>query len=229
MSASEQGLRVYSTKDPYFSADPKIVVFHLDISTMTFIDISGSAVDLLGFPLDRWNEPGFWPDRIHPDDREAALAFCAECTRDKVDHALEYRVIAADGQTVWIYETVDFTDDSLDENIIRGFIVDVSKRVQHEADVRAALVLRDQLLEVVTHKISEPLNTISSFAIMLERHLAQQSDHVGSDYAVGMRGGIEQLSDVTRRLVRAAQKNDLGFEETNRQLDALREGLLAAR
>ena len=51
-------------------------------------------------------EPTFWPDHMHPDDRDWVMDFCANATREGDDHQFEYRMIAADGSTVWFRDIV---------------------------------------------------------------------------------------------------------------------------
>ncbi|MGC5124389.1 PAS domain-containing protein, partial [Escherichia coli] len=65
------------------------------------------AERILGFPAERWvSEPGFWASRLHPEDRDYAIAFCQEQTARLVPHTFEYRMIAADGRVVWLRDLV---------------------------------------------------------------------------------------------------------------------------
>jgi len=47
-----------------------------------------------------------------PVDRAAAVAACREATLAGRDHFLEYRVVAADGRTVWIHDTARVVADA---------------------------------------------------------------------------------------------------------------------
>lgn len=39
-----------------------------------FTFVGQRAEDLLGYPLVQWyTEPDFWPDKLHPEDRERVL------------------------------------------------------------------------------------------------------------------------------------------------------------
>src|SRR6185436_20813019 len=83
------------------------IVWEGDARTLSFSFVSQRAEKILGYPLSRWLEdPTFWVDHLHPEDRERAVQFCQEATRAGEDHAIEYRMIAADGRLVWLRDLV---------------------------------------------------------------------------------------------------------------------------
>ena len=219
MAELSHRVRVLEKRNPYFSEDPRIVVFTLDPQTMAFTQVGGSPEALLGYPLADWLVPDFWPQRIHPEDRQAALAFCLNQTGAISDHELEYRVINADGETRWVHEIVEFGSEP---GSAKGYIMDITQRVAQEADVQGALTLRTQLLRVVAEELSQPVNEISGFSTMLERHLSAQHDDVGSDIAIGMRSGIEKLGAVLDQLREIALNGELDYEELSSALSRLR-------
>ncbi|QSI75933.1 EAL domain-containing protein [Niveibacterium microcysteis] len=64
--------------------------------------VSPQAELLLGFPLNAWTQPGFWRENIHPEDRSFVIEFFRAQTELGYDHELEYRMLHADGQTVFV-------------------------------------------------------------------------------------------------------------------------------
>src|SRR6187431_3335856 len=75
--------------------------------TFRFTYINPAAEKLLGYPAQRWlEEPTFWTDHLHPDDRNVAM-FCHDETLACRDHEIVYRMIAADGSTVWLRDSVN--------------------------------------------------------------------------------------------------------------------------
>lgn len=83
------------------------IVWEGDAYTFNYRFVSQQAERLLGYPVERWlNEPTFWSDHIHPEDREWAINFCVLSTAQKKDHVFEYRMIAADGRVVWLRDIV---------------------------------------------------------------------------------------------------------------------------
>ena len=84
------------------------IVWEADPETFQFTHVSRSAADVLGHPCERWlTEPTFWADVVlHPEDRDAAMAFCAVATGLCKDHDFRYRAVAADGRTVMLLDVV---------------------------------------------------------------------------------------------------------------------------
>jgi len=75
------------------------IVWEADAQTFQFTFVSAQAERMLGYPIARWfDEPSFWADHIHPDDRKFALGYCLACTREMKDHRFDYRLRAADGR-----------------------------------------------------------------------------------------------------------------------------------
>ena len=221
MNEMGNGLRILHKRNPYFSEDPQIVIFTLDTREMRFTEVHGSPHALIGYPDDDWTKPGFWPGRVHPDDREAAFEFCINCSELRQEHELEFRVIHADGSVVWVHEIVKFDKVDPTNPIATGYIMNITHRVAQENDVRKVLDLKDELFRVVVQDIGIPMNKISNFGRMLERHLATQGDHVGSDFAVGLREGLQELDGVMQQLQRAGRDNSINYEDLTRTLATL--------
>ena len=120
------------------------IVWEADARTFQFRFVSQQAQRVLGYPLERWlSEPRFWKNHIHPDDREWAVddrewavAFCAAATADKRDHEFEYRMIAADGRTVWLRDLVTVVVEGDQTIRLRGVMVDITERRRAEAALR---------------------------------------------------------------------------------------------
>jgi two-component system, cell cycle sensor histidine kinase and response regulator CckA len=108
----------------------KVIVWEADAETLRFRFVSSHAEEILGYPIRNWlEESQFWADLIHPDDRDVTVAACKSAIARGEDHALEYRVIAADGRTVWLYDLVHvLTDDSNRTSGVRGVMVDITER-----------------------------------------------------------------------------------------------------
>jgi PAS domain S-box-containing protein len=69
--------------------------------------------EILGYPVKGWlNNPSFWVEHLHPEDRERTLAFTAKAIREQRNHELEYRMIAVDGRIVWLHEVVNVIVDN---------------------------------------------------------------------------------------------------------------------
>ncbi len=223
MGSSGSGFRAFERGDAQSSAVPRFVVYRLDPATLDFSEISGSPEQLLGFSAGDWYRPRFWFGRVHPDDQEAAQAFFERWAEARRDEQLEYRVIDAAGQTVWVHQIISVGRDAYQEVAIRGVLMDVTDRVAREADVQSALFLKASLFRILAEELAPPVRAISVYGDMLERHLGAQGDDVGSDYAVGLRDGLQRLEELLSQLMRVAQSGGgLSIDEMNTSLVAVR-------
>lgn len=114
-------------------SDLSAVVWEMDPATWEFTYVSRYAERLLGFPIKQWRTPGFWAERLHPDDRPETLAACEHAIETGEDHFLEYRMIAANGNTVWVRDSVRVSADSGGRPVlVSGILFDITHLKQAE-------------------------------------------------------------------------------------------------
>ena len=101
--------------------------------------------------------------------------------------------------------------------------MDIIRWVAQESDIWYVLVMRAQLLRIVSEELSYPVNEISGFSTMLERYLSAQHDDVGSDYVIGVRTGVEQLKGLIDQLRHAPEGGSLDFEQISREISEMSE------
>ena len=110
-----------------------------DARTFAFTFVSEAAETLLGYPRERWLEdPNFWVEHIHPDDREWAPAFCARATAERRRHTFDYRMIAADGRTVWLRDVVNVLTENDRPVRLVGVMLDITEQKEAERQLREA-------------------------------------------------------------------------------------------
>jgi PAS domain S-box-containing protein len=113
------------------------IVWECDARTRKFSFVSPQAERVLGYPVRRWlDEPDFWHTHIHPDDQDWVMEYCLASLREKRNYSFEYRLIAADGRTVWLQDIVTVEIDEHGPAILRGIMVDITERKQAEAALR---------------------------------------------------------------------------------------------
>jgi len=127
------------------------IVWEADAKTFQFTFVSAQAERLLGYPCSRWlSEPTFWRDHIHPDDRDAAVAYCVNSTAKLQTHDFEYRFMAADGHVVWLRDLVTVLADGGAPKTLRGIMVDITQHKRTDELFRA--VVEDQTEMIVRWK-----------------------------------------------------------------------------
>ena len=216
--------RVPEKRDAFRAGDPKFVMYRLEPDTLDFLEVNGHPEHLLGFPLDHWYRPRFWSGRIHPEDQETVRAFFAEWAGARRDEQLEYRVVDAAGQTVWVQQFIAVARDAGQEAAIRGVLLDITDRIARDLEVEKARFLQAELFRIVAEDLAPPVRAISVYGDMLERHLAAQRDDVGSDLAVALRDGLQRLDTMLAHLMRIAQSAGTSIDEMNAGLAAFRGG-----
>lgn len=108
----------------------RAIPWKYDLTEDRYTHIDPQIEAMLGHPAAAWLEPGFWQAHIHPDDREWAPRFCFEAARRGEDHEVEYRMLAADGRTVWLRDHVNVIGGTEGPTALQGFLFDISEQKQ---------------------------------------------------------------------------------------------------
>ena len=132
-----------------------VIAWEADPETFAFTYVSGQAEKILGYPRERWYEPCFFTNTLHPEDRDWAPAHCAKLTRELQNHTFEYRMIAADGRVVWLHDRVTVVVSEGKVIKLCGFLLDITEKKATELELREA---RTQL------ENAQQLTGIGSFA-----------------------------------------------------------------
>jgi PAS domain S-box-containing protein len=123
------------------------VIWEADARTLQRTFVSDQALRLLGYPVQRWlEEPAFWRDHLHPDDRDWAFERCAASARALEDHDVEYRMVASDGRAVWVRDLVNVLGENGQAVRLRGVMLDVTdrKRAEQELEELAGRLIHAQ-------------------------------------------------------------------------------------
>ena len=147
------------------------IVWEADARTLRFRFVSRQSERLLGYPPELWMaEENFWREKLHPED-QWAVADRARRVAEKAPYACEYRMLAADGRTVWMRESAAVTSDSHGEPlVVQGMFYDITaqKRAAEELEqANSSLVDSSRfagMAEVATgvlHNVGNVLNSVN--------------------------------------------------------------------
>jgi two-component system, cell cycle sensor histidine kinase and response regulator CckA len=132
--------------------DLPAILWKADPRTFAFTSVEGAAEELLGFPASHWvSTPQFFRERIHPEDRVAAMEFYEAMSARAGDASSEFRAVAASGAVIWCRETVRITDRGMS-----GVLTDISLRKQIERQMFTAE--RSDALHAVANRLAHDLN-----------------------------------------------------------------------
>lgn len=151
------------------------ILWERDLQTLQFTIVSQKAEQLLGHAVGQWlNNPDFWENHVHPDDREWVVAQCNVNTQAKRDHELEYRMIAEDGRIVWVQDLISVVVTNDQPVKLRGVILDITDRKQTE-EALLMQIERERIMVAIAQRIRESLDleTILRTAVTEVQQLLQ--------------------------------------------------------
>ena len=113
------------------------IVWEASAQDFKFTFVSKPAERLLGYPVEMWlYQPTFWVDHLHPDDLEQVIGSFANAVVEQEPRQLEYRMIAADGRTVWFQDSIMVLADDKQALLLRGLMLDITRRKEAEESLR---------------------------------------------------------------------------------------------
>ncbi len=133
------------------------ILWEGDPETFAFSYVSSESEQLLGYAPECWTQdPEFWVNHIHPQDREWVPRYCAEATRKLQKHIFDYRMIAADGRTVWLRDTVDVLARKGKPVKLIGSMVDITAIRETEASLSYVSGLQQLLVDLSRLLVAAP-------------------------------------------------------------------------
>jgi len=118
-----------------------------DVDTWSFTYVSPQVTKLLGYETAEWYEKDFWIRHLHPEDRQFAIDFCTESSKHLSEYEFEYRMLAANGQSVWLRDLVSVVRGKDGQKALRGYLIDITDRKKAEASLRDSEERLRNLLE----------------------------------------------------------------------------------
>ena len=177
------------------------IVWECTPDTFRFTFVSRQVERLLGYQVEEWlANPRFWQEKLHPEDAAYALQTCHEVTARREPYNYDYRMIAADGRTVWIRESGVVLIENDKPTAIRGIFQDITEQKLAAAELDK---LNKQLVDTsrqagmaevatgVLHNVGNVLNSVNVSTTLIREKLR------GSEVAslVKLGGLLQQHED----------------------------------
>jgi len=121
------------------------IFWRVDAKTFQYTFISDQVESLLGYPIKAWLAENFWVQHIHPDDKKWVVNYCSTETQAHRAHEFEYRMLTANGHTIWIKDVVNLIIINNEVTELTGFMIDITQskqdqvRIQYLSDLYATL------------------------------------------------------------------------------------------
>ena len=210
------------------------IVWERTPDTFRFTFISRQSEDLLGYAPQTWlDQPNFWEEKLHPQDAAKAVQTGHEMAARGEPYSYEYRMVAADGRTVWIRESGTVLVEKGQPVAMRGIFHDITRQ---KLDAEQLDKLNRQLIDTsrsagmadvatgVLHNVGNVLNSVSVSATVVAdrlRHskvlklcratamLREQNSHLGDFLTTDPKGKLIPgfLSTVSEEL--ASERTEL--------------------
>ncbi len=145
--------KIWQSQQRYYTLMNSVdgIVWEADAQTFAFSFVSEQAERMLGYPTERWiNEPTFWAQHIHEEDRTWAVNFCAQATGEGRSHQFEYRMIAADGRIFWLRDIVAVSMENNQPARLSGIMVDITEHKKMEQELREKQLSQQKLITEIT-------------------------------------------------------------------------------
>ncbi|UCE62603.1 MAG: PAS domain S-box protein [Nitrospirota bacterium] len=241
----ETMLKEWQIRCQYLATAVDGIVWEADPLTMRFTYVSPQAERILGYPIERWMaESTFWKTHLHPADRERACTARILLKTERQARNLEYRMIAADGKTIWFNDlpTVvtegdhpvkffgimrDITDQKRMEQRVREAPMLFPQRQQEipgvELDLekrpesvapQARLLALGQLAGSVAHELRNPLGSIRNALYALKRRLPPTDPEL-AEYIETAEEETVGANRVIKNLLSIARAEELRIEEVD--------------
>src|ERR1039457_6015487 len=210
------------------------IVWERRPDTFRFTFISRQSATMLGYAPQAWlDQPNFWEGKLHPQDAAKAVQTGHEMAARGEPYSYEYRMVAADGRTVWIRESGTVLVEKGQPVAMRGIFHYITRQ---KLDAEQLDKLNRQLIDtsrsagmadVATgglHNVGNVLNSVSVSATVVAdrlRHskvlklcratamLREQNSHLGDFLTTDPKGKLIPgfLSTVSEEL--ASERTEL--------------------
>ncbi len=157
------------------------IVWERPPDTFRFTFISRQSEKILGYYPQAWlDQPNFWEEKLHPQDAAKAIRAAHEMTTRGQPYSFEYRMLAADGRTVWIRESGTVLVENGQPGALRGIFQDIT---QAKLGAEQLDKLNRQLMDTsrhagmadvatgVLHNVGNVLNSVSVSATLVAEKL----------------------------------------------------------
>jgi PAS domain S-box-containing protein len=146
-----------------------------------FTFISRQSKEILGYEPQAWlDTPSFWEEKLEPQDAAKAIQTGHDLAARREPYRYEYRMMAADGRTVWIRESGTVLVEKGQPVAMRGIFQDVTRQ---KLDAQQLDKLNRQLMDTsrqagmaevatgVLHNVGNVLNSVSVSATLVADRL----------------------------------------------------------
>lgn len=189
------------------TVDLPAIVWQADTEKLQFTAVSGRANAALGYTPAQWmRTPGFFAERIHPDDRDATMALYHSVIEHGGEASAEFRMLTSAGEPQWCRETVVANAPDSESRKIYGVLTLIGQRLQmqHQMEVAARNTALRGASARLAHDLNNPLMLIAGYAEEMLRAFPEGDGR--RDDAEQIIKATERIAELTSRLLRFTRR-----------------------
>jgi PAS domain S-box-containing protein len=185
----ENALKESEEKFRKLTEKVRVIPWEADPNTGNFTYVGPQTEEILGYPAIDWYSDNFWAEHIHPEDKEWAIEYCLNSSQSEENYEFEYRMLAADGRIVWLYDIVNVVQGDNGPKQLHGFLIDITERKQAEQEREKLLAreqaarteaetlnrVKDEFLATLSHELRTPLNAMLGWTQLLKSRKFDES------------------------------------------------------
>lgn len=172
--------------------------------------VSPQIESILGFTAEEWmSNPQLWISRIHPEDREIAIAAEHRVQESGQLYKAEYRMHARDGRILWFRDEANLLDGSAAKPLMQGVLYDITEHRRMEEKLRQA-----QKMEAVGQLAGGVAHDFNNLLMVMGAHLDRIRDRLLPDDplsadAAEIHNAVQRAAALTSQLLAFSRKQFL--------------------
>ncbi len=189
------------------------IVWEADAHSLEMQFVSRSVQGILGHSPEEYQQPHFWRNHVHVDDRERVLNLIAQAVGRRQDLVVEYRMAATNRQWVWLQDHIVSREDTGGRLKLLGVAVDVTERKRVEDQLCRAKAELEARVEERTKQLQATVGELEAFAYSLSHDMRaplraiQGYAHVLASL-LGEKVGPKE-KDIIQRIIQSTSRMDL--------------------
>jgi PAS domain S-box-containing protein len=205
---AEEAIRHSEERFRALAEKVQLIPWQADARTGQMTYVGPQAVAILGYAVEDWYTPDFWKSHIHEEDVGWVVRHCIESSVVHDRYELEYRMIARDGRTVWLYDLVQVVRDEHGPRMLHGVLIDITERRLAEEERRnlEAQIQHAQKLESlgllaggIAHDFNNLLTSMLGYASLALMQLPAESPACPMLHAI--ENAAQRAADLTQQML----------------------------